>query len=156
MKKTIIVIAVLSFFACNQETDYSPREVNYDRDICAKCLMGIADKGYAVQSISQWGEVVWFDDLGCYVNYFEGDDWNRFAGDGTVKSWIGNCETGEWIELGKAWFRFGDRTPMGYGYGALDTNVGDLLFDFNTTVKRIKDGKTKRKEFMEQRGMMGH
>ncbi len=156
MRKIIIIAAVFALFSCNQGTDYNPREVNYDRDICVKCLMGIAEKNYSVQSINQWGEVIWFDDLGCYIYYFEGDDWKRFAGDGVVKSWIGNCETGEWIELEKAWFRFGDRTPMGYGYGALSTNVGDSLYDFNTTVKKIKDGETMRKEFLEQKKMMGH
>ncbi len=156
MKKIIVVLAVFALFSCNREVDYSPREINWDRDICVLCLMGLAEKEYSVQSINQWGEVIWFDDLGCYI-YFDGsDDWKRFAGDGEVKSWIGHCETGEWIEVEKAFYRYGDRTPMGYGYGALDINLGDSLYDYNTTVKRIKDGETMRKAFLEEKKMMGH
>ncbi len=156
MKKLVIVFVLIALFSCKQEADYTPREINWDRDICALCLMGLAEQEYSVQSINEWGEVVWFDDLGCLVYYKGSDDWNRFAGDGIVKSWIGHCETGEWIEVEKAYYRFGDRTPMGYGYGALSNNEGDSLYDYITTVKMIKDGHTMRKEFLEQKKMLGH
>jgi len=156
MKKLIVVFAVIALFSCNREADYSAREINWDRDICALCLMGLAEQEYSVQSINQYEEVIWYDDLGCLIYYKETDDWKRFAGDGSVKSWIGDCETGEWIEVEKAWYRYGDRTPMGYGYGALKDNVGDSLYNYETTVKRIKDGITMRKAFLEEKKMLGH
>jgi len=34
-------------------------------------------------------------------------DWDRFGGEFAI-SWIGDCETGEWIEVQKAWYRYGD------------------------------------------------
>ena len=156
MKKFVVVFAVIALFSCNREADYSPREINWDRDICVLCLMGLAEQEYSAQSINQWGEVLWYDDLGCFIFFYGSDDWKRFAGDGPVKTWIGDCETGEWLEVEKAWYRYGDRTPMGYGYGALKDNVGDSLYDYETTVKRIKEGKTKRKAFLEEKKMLGH
>ena len=156
MKKLVVVFALIALFSCNQEADYSPREINWDRDICVLCLMGLAEQEYSVQSINQWNEVIWYDDLGCYIYFYGSEDWDRFAGDGKVKSWIGHCETGEWIEVDKAFYRYGDRTPMGYGYGALKNNIGDSLYDYNTTVKRIKDGITMRKAFLEEKQMLGH
>jgi len=156
MKKLTVIFALLIFFSCTQKSDYSPKEINWDRDVCALCLMGLAEKEYSAQSINQYGEVIWFDDLGCLINHKECEDWVRFAGDGEVKSWIGDCESGEWIEVEKSYYRFGDRTPMGYGYGALKNNVGDSLYDYETTVQRINDGYTMREEFLKQKKMMGH
>jgi len=156
MKKFVVVFAIIALVSCSQEADYSPREINWDRDICALCLMGLAEQEYSVQSINQWGEVVWFDDLGCLIYYNESEDWKKFAEDGLVKSWIGHCESGEWLEVEQAYYRYGDRTPMGYGYGALKNNIGDSLYDYETTVRRIKDGHTMRKAFLEEKKMLGH
>lgn len=156
MKKIIVIFSLITLFSCVPKTDYKAKEINWDRDICALCLMGLAEKEYSAQSINQYGEVIWFDDLGCLIYYKEGEDWKRFAEEGAVKSWIGDCETGAWIEVEKAFYRYGDRTPMGYGYGALKNNIGDSLFDYETTVKRIKDGITMREAFLEQKKMLGH
>ncbi|OQX77383.1 MAG: hypothetical protein B6D61_07275 [Bacteroidetes bacterium 4484_249] len=155
MKKTIIILAAIALFSCNAETDYSPREINWDRDICINCLMGLADQKYSVQAINKYEEVIWFDDLGCLVEYEKTDAWKKWDGE-TAKIWIGDCETGEWIDAAKAYYRYGDRTPMGYGYGALKNNIGDSLFDYETTVARINEGKTMRKTFLEQKKMLGH
>ena len=152
MKKLLILPVLLLAFACNHEADQSPREINWDRDICVNCLMGMAEKEYSVQSINQHEEVIWFDDLGCLIEYMKSPDWERFEGE-TAVSWIGDCETGEWIEVEKAWYRYGDRTPMGYGYGALK-NKADSTYDFNTTVQRINDGLTKREAFIQEKKLM--
>jgi len=155
MKKVIFGLIIILAIGCNSDVDYSAREINWDRDICVKCLMGLAEKEYSVQSVNQWEEVIWFDDLGCFVNHQESDDWKRFAGDGIVKSWIGHCETGEWIEVQKAYYRYGDRTPMGFGYGALKL-PNDSTYDYITTAQRIKDGKTMRESFLKEKKMMDH
>jgi len=152
MKKLLIIPILLLAFACNHEIDQGPREINWDRDICVNCLMGMADQNYSVQSVNQYEEVIWFDDLGCLVEYMKSPDWEKFGGEAAV-SWIGDCETGEWIKVEKAWYRYGDRTPMGYGYGALK-HKADSTYDFNTTVQRINDGITMRKAFIEEKKLM--
>ena len=149
MKKLLLLTIVLGFISCNSEVDYSPREINWDRDICANCLMGIAEQDYTVQAINQYEKVIWFDDLGCLVEYMKHDDWKKFKGDGEVKIWIADCETGQWIDALSAWYRFGDRTPMGFGYGAL-AHKKEGTFSFNETVKRINAGKTRREEFLKK------
>lgn len=154
MKKIAFVFLVLFAFACKPEADFNPREINWDRDICVLCLMGLAEQEYSAQSINQWGKVLWYDDLGCYVNFVGSEDWKRFAGDGKVQTWIGHCETGEWIDIEKAYYRYGDRTPMGYGYGALSV-ANDSTYDYTTTAQRIKDGKSMRDQFMKMHKMGG-
>ena len=154
MKKIIAISILFVAFACSHTVDQSPREINWDRDICVNCLMGMADQKYSVQSINMYGEVLWYDDLGCLIEYMGSDDWAKYEGENAI-SWIGDCETGEWIDVEKAWYRYGDRTPMGYGYGALK-NKGDSTYSFETTVKRIHDGLTMREAFIKSKNMDMH
>ena len=155
MKKTLLITLLLAAMACNRSVDQSPREINFDRDVCINCLMGLADQKYSAQAINKYGDVIWFDDLGCLVQYMDTEDWKRFDGE-SAQMWIGDCETGEWLDVKKAWYRYGDRTPMGYGYGALK-NKADSTYDFETVVKRIHEGKTMREDFIKEKKMnMNH
>ncbi len=144
---------ILALSACTSGPDYSPREINWDRDICINCLMGLADQKYSVQAINSDEKVLWFDDLGCLIEYMRSEDWPRWKGEGDVKVWIGDCETGEWIDAFEAYYRFGDKTPMGYGYGALK-EPGDSTYDYKTTVERIDQGITRREEFLMGKQML--
>ncbi len=154
MKKLILSLTIVLFVfsSCQKEVDFSPRKVNYDRDVCYVCKMGLADPKYDVQAINERGEVRWYDDLGCLVEDMREHDFNTWKGK-KYKIWIGDADTGKWIDAEKAWYRFGDRTPMGYGYGALKEKTSDSLYDFNTTIKRINEGKTKRAEFLKAKKM---
>jgi len=152
MKKKIVLLMVVLGFACSSEPDQSPREINWDRDVCATCLMGITDQKYSAQAINKYEDVVWFDDIGCLVEYMKSDDWKRFNGE-TAKIWVGDYETGEWIDATKAWYRFGVHTPMGYGYGALKEKH-DSTYDFQTMIKRIDEGITMREDFIKKHKMM--
>lgn len=153
MKKCIAVILIGMLAACAGDADYSPREINWDRDVCINCLMGLAEQEYSAQAINSRSKVIWFDDIGCLVEYMKTDDWKRFKGDGEVKMYVGDCENGGWIDVEKAWFRFGDRTPMGYGYGALSTKE-ENTWNFEATAKRIGQGFTKREEFLKNKRML--
>jgi len=143
------MLIVLS--SCNHKVDYSPRKINYDRDVCYVCKMGLADPKYDVQAINDRGEVRWYDDLGCLAEDMREDSWKKWHGNKAV-IWIGDAETGKWLDARKAWYRFGDRTPMGYGYGALKDKQ-DGFYDFQSTIKRIDDGKTKRADFIKKKKM---
>lgn len=151
MKKLTLLAIIITAFACNREVDYSPREIHWDRDICEVCLMGLADKNYSAQAINDKGKVVWFDDLGCLVEYLDSPEWKRFKGD-SVQIWIGHSETGEWIDAREAHYRFGDDSPMGYGYGALK-KPNDSTYTFEETVERIRQGKSSRKEFLKKKNI---
>lgn len=153
MKKILFIVFAAVLFGCSSEVDYSPREINWDRDICINCLMGLADQKYSVQAINDREEVIWFDDIGCLIEYEKSDDWKKWKREGKVQVWIGHCETGEWIDAKKAYYRFGDRTPMGYGYGAL-AESNDSTFTYNEMVQRIEEGYTKREQFLLDKKML--
>ena len=152
--KNIIFIALLLFIvSCAPKVDYSPRKINFDRDICVNCLMGLADQKYSVQAINSHNEVIWFDDIGCLEEYMKKDDWKKWKANEKVQIWVGDCQTGEWIDAQKAFYRFGDRTPMGYGYGALKEKQ-DSTYTFDELIQRIDKGLTKREEFIKQKKML--
>ncbi len=44
--------------------------------------MGMADQKYSVQSINTYGDVLWYDDLGCLIQYMGTDDWKKYDVDG--------------------------------------------------------------------------
>jgi len=141
------------FAACSKGVDFSPRKINYDRDVCHVCKMGLTDRPYNVQAINHEGQVRWYDDLGCLAEDIRDGDFNQWKGD-KYKIWIQDADTGEWIDAEKAWYRFGDETPMGYGYGAVKEKKGDTeYYDFQTVLKRIAEGKTKRAEFIKKKKM---
>jgi copper chaperone NosL len=155
MKRYILfapVLFLLTLAACQKEVDFSPRKPNYDRDVCHVCKMGITDAPYEVQAINERGEVRWYDDIGCLAEDMREHDFNKWKGQ-KYKIWINDAETGEWIDAEKAWYRFGDETPMGYGYGALKEKTADTLYDFKTVIQRINEGKTKRAEFLKKKKM---
>ena len=157
MKKTVLLLTMVMYFfiSCGDKTDMSPREINFDRDVCYVCKMGLTDKKYNLQAINQYGEVRWYDDLGCLVEDMDDSGWEKWKGD-TVQIWIGDAKTGEWIDAKKAWYEYGHRTPMGYGYGALKEKASDTLYDFNTAIQRIRDGKSMREAFIKEKKMSMH
>lgn len=152
---TLLVAAFLLIAtACTRTVDQSPREINFDRDICVNCLMGLADQKFSAQSINQRNEVIWYDDLGCLIEYMNSPDWAKYGGDEAV-SYIGDAETGQWVRVEDAWYVYGVDTPMGYGYAAY-ADFCEGAFDFETTRKRIEDGTTMREDFLKKKKMLHH
>lgn len=152
---TLLLVAFLLIAsACTRKVDQSPREINFDRDICVNCLMGLADQKFSAQSINQRNEVIWYDDLGCLVGYMNSPDWEKYGGSEAV-SYIADAETGEWIRVEDAWYVYGVDTPMGYGYAAYKDNREGAL-DFETTMNRIEEGTTMREDFLKKKKMLHH
>ncbi|GAB1403407.1 hypothetical protein MASR1M74_05850 [Lentimicrobium sp.] len=149
-----VLLGTLMIVSCSRKADFTPREINFDRDICINCLMGLADQKFSAQSINNRNEVIWFDDLGCLVAYMKTPDWETFGGDEVV-SYIGDAATGEWVKVEDAWYVYGTDTPMGYGYAAY-REKNDSAFDFKTTVERINQGITMREDFLKKKQMLHH
>ncbi len=153
MKRLLIMLVFISI-ACNSKVDYSPRKINFDRDVCAVCKMGLTDQRYSAQAINKFGEVYWFDDIGCLVELMQTDKWKTWGGD-SAKIYIGNGKTGEWLNARKAYYYYGkEETPMGYGYVAVPENKGDSLYTFTEVVKRISQGKTSREKYLEEYNLL--
>jgi copper chaperone NosL len=156
--KLIGFLTVTLIFACAQKTDFSPRSINFDRDVCYVCKMGLTDQRYNAQAINQWGEVHWYDDIGCLVEEMNGDEWDKWCGE-EVHFWIGDVSKGNvkdnWIDAQKAFYDYGKHTPMGYGYSAYAEQPDDEeVYTFEQVIKRINRGETMREDYLKEKMMM--
>ena len=160
MKKlSIIFTFLLIFSSCKQNLTYEARDINFDRDICYICLMGLTDQRYNAQSINEYGEVHWYDDIGCLAEEMrDTSTWNQWKGE-TVKFWIGDASKGNdssnWINAETAFYDYGKHTPMGYGYSAYSEKPSvDSVFTFEQVLQRINAGKTMRENFIQEKMLM--
>ncbi|MEN8123959.1 MAG: hypothetical protein ABFR32_02440 [Bacteroidota bacterium] len=160
MKKLTILFAfILLFSSCKQNVTFEARDINFDRDVCYICLMGLTDQRYNAQSINEYGEVHWYDDIGCLAEEMrDTSTWNQWKGD-KVKFWIGDASKGNdpsnWIDAETAFYDYGKHTPMGYGYSAFAEKPNtDSIYTFEQVLQRINEGKTMREKFIQEKMLM--
>ena len=160
MKKLVIIFTLLlAFSSCKQNVTYEARDINFDRDVCYICLMGLTDQRYNAQSVNEYGEVHWYDDIGCLAEEMrDTSTWNQWKGD-KVKFWIGDASKGNepsnWIDAETAFYDYGKHTPMGYGYSAYaEKPDADAVFTFEEVLQRINEGKTMHENFIQEKMLM--
>ena len=160
MKKlTLLLGFILLLSACSHHEDFKPRAINFDRDACFVCRMGLTDQRYNVQAINEFGEVRWYDDVGCLAEDMRNkEQWNQWKGN-KVQFWIGDAAKknvpSNWIDAKKAFYLYGIETPMGYGYAAYAKKPDTTqVFTFDEVLKRIDEGKTMRERFIKKKKLM--
>lgn len=157
LKWTLILLIL--FISCNKEVNFNPQAINFDRDACHVCKMGLTDQRFNVQAINAYGEVWFYDDLGCLAEEMrDTNQWNKWKGD-KVKFWIGDYNKGNlkdnWIDAETAFYTYGIHTPMDYGYVAHSTKpTKEIAYSFKETLIRINQGKTKRENYIQENKLM--
>ncbi len=160
MKKLTLLLGILILFSsCKQKVNFEAHDINFDRDVCFVCLMGLTDQRYNAQAINEYGEVHWYDDIGCLGEEMRDTiTWDQWKGN-KVRFWIGDASKGNdpsnWIDAETAFYDYGKHTPMGYGYSAYaEKPNADTLYTFEEVLKRINDGKTMRESFIQEKMLM--
>lgn len=100
-------------------------EIKWDRDTCARCRMVISDRRFAVEMRGgPKNEPLKFDDIGCAVIWAKDLAW---AEDPKTRIWvassIGQAPDGApiWLDARQARYLGGKSSPMGYGFGAIES-----------------------------------
>ncbi|MBF0279696.1 MAG: nitrous oxide reductase accessory protein NosL [SAR324 cluster bacterium] len=152
LKFSVFIFFVFTAIACKkQNPDQLPVEVSWDRDVCTECGMVISDHRYAAQIINREGRAFVFDDIGCAVNWLKNKSWKNQA-----RIWISDFETQQWIDVEKAYWRFGDpNTPMGYGFVATMQKI-DSPLEFNKVRHQIENDQTLKQKHLQKHGSEGH
>jgi len=102
--------------SCSSEPDHGPGPIQWDRDTCERCNMGLSERRYGVQvREASDHKLHYFDDLGCALLWL---DEQKQAGEngGLEELWVRNPEGTDWVDGRSARFRAGFKTPMGYGF----------------------------------------
>jgi nitrous oxide reductase accessory protein NosL len=113
---------------CFGDPPTGPVAIKWDRDACEVCRMLISDRHFAAQLRGGPGHKAYkFDDVGELVYWLDRQPW-KDAPD--VEIWVMDVDTGsKWLDGRKAQYVAGQRSPMDYGFGAVETpREGSLPF----------------------------
>jgi copper chaperone NosL len=92
-----------------------PPSIRYGEEACAHCRMIISDDRFAAALVTDTGETLKFDDIGCLVEHEA--DRQRSA----VTYWVRSFKEDNWLDARTAAYVRSDevQSPMGYGLAAL-------------------------------------
>ncbi len=89
-------------------------ELNKYQD--SDCGMVIEDLEYASQVVAPSGKTWFFHDHGGFVNWLKDKE---FKDDAAI--WVMSRDSKKWIDAKKAYYSLTEVTPMGYGFGAYES-----------------------------------
>lgn len=124
----IIVILLLSLgtdqgarYVHKGNTAYEPVVIQPKEYQCSECSMDIEAMEYSAQIITPEGDTYFFDDIGCVVDWLEGRKIE------TKKVITRTLDTGNWVDVDKAWYTRTASSPMGYGFAAYEYKKEGLI-----------------------------
>jgi copper chaperone NosL len=115
IKKFAIVGLMMAALSGCQNTAMEPEEINPEIDVCEVCNMGIAHEHFATEIVTKDGDIHKFDDIGCMDEYLQTEQ--SLNEQGAAIKYVRDMETGEWVELEKAYHAYHPDfwTPMANG-----------------------------------------
>lgn len=137
---SVFLLVVFSFIGCQEKSTSGPAKINWDRDMCDRCVMVISDRKNTVQLRDpSTNKLYKFDDIGCMVIWFI-DEKIEFKDKAAI--WVTDVESGEWIDARAAFYTSGNITPMGFGFSAYKNKnsikSGTEILTYDEVMKRIK------------------
>lgn len=120
MRSRALAALVVVLAACRSIPD-DPTPIAYDREACSHCHMLIGDPRYAVQLVTDDGDVLDFDDPGCALAYV------GRTHPAIHRLWFRDAAHDRWIAAADVRFQRGVDTPMGYGLAAVDATARGTL-----------------------------
>jgi copper chaperone NosL len=107
-----------------------PEPVAWNRQACAHCRMLVGQPAHAAQLITTDGEVAFFDDPGCVLQYLDERD------PAVHRLWFHDHGSDAWLSADEVGFVTGADTPMGYGLAAVPRSTPGA-FDLQVARRRI-------------------
>jgi hypothetical protein len=126
MRIWLIGLALLIGLAgCFEDKKTGPVDLKLGRDVCTHCGMIIDDPRFAAELRGGADRRLYkFDDLGDAILWLAKQSW---ANDPATEIWVGDLETGQWIDGRQALYVRVKASPMGHGFGATLTPKDDAL-----------------------------
>lgn len=129
---SLAATAVLAFFAAaaavvgwqvyeGQRLPDAPVEVVWEKEACAHCHMHLSQIGFAVQLQTPDGDVVNFDDPGCFFLYLA-DEHPEIR-----EAWFHHSHEDRWLRRDEVGFVPAAATPMNLGLAAVDRSAAGAI-----------------------------
>jgi hypothetical protein len=134
------MLIIFSFFGCDKKVETGPAKINWDRDMCDRCVMVLSDRKNSVQLKDKTTNKVYkFDDIGCMVLWF---DEEKIAFKDSAEIWITDAITGEWINAREAFYTAQNVTPMAFGFSAYNlkesAKTAEEILTYEDVLKKIR------------------
>jgi copper chaperone NosL len=113
-----------------------PLEMQLGKYQDSDCGMVIEELSYASQVSAKSGKTWFFHDHGGFVQWLEDKEFKDEA-----KIWVMSRDTKKWINAREAFYSLNEVTPMGYGFGAYQTEQEGFV-DFETMRLKTLRGET--------------
>ncbi len=142
MLNSLKILLILIIIVLLQSCQSSPEKIDYGKDICTECNMGIVERGYGAELISSKGKVYKFDSIECLANYY-----SKNKSKGVASLWVTDfADNKNFIPAEKARYIKNDRihSPMGLNVLAVKTkkeeesitsNYGGKVLDWQEVLK---------------------
>ncbi len=114
--KILAILLSLALVACSHRPPDQPQPVAWDREVCGHCHMAVGDPRHAVQLVTEDGDVIDFDDVGCALDYLA-EKQPRVH-----RLWF-HGEGDRWIPAEEVGFVATKATPMGSGLLAVEAGT---------------------------------
>jgi len=125
----LVVLALAS--ACSEPSS-GPVRIVWGRDACDHCGMTVNEQAFAAEVRVGPREVMRFDDFGCAVSWLE----SKGGPGAATEFWVMDQGRAEWIDARQAFYRPDQRTPMAYGFAAVQIQAPGSV-DFETARQAI-------------------
>lgn len=115
MRALLFSIAVaLGIGSCGTPADH-PEEPIWGKQPCGHCAMLLTELAHGAQLVTQAGDRLFFDDLGCMAAWE-----NEHTGQ-TQHHWVRRNDAPGWLVADTATYQRAPHTPMDFGFVALPT-----------------------------------
>lgn len=116
IRRLAALVLLVVLVGCLEEKKSGPVDIQWGREVCTHCGMIIDDPRFAAQVRGGPSRKIFkFDDLGDALLWLAKQGW---GGDPATEIWVGDMDTGTWIDARKALYVRVKATPMGHGFGA--------------------------------------
>ncbi|HSD89536.1 MAG TPA: nitrous oxide reductase accessory protein NosL [Kofleriaceae bacterium] len=126
-----VICTLLLVVACARPSQ-GPVAIAYDKETCAYCHMLIGDPRFAAQIITDAGDVYSFDDPGCLFRFVAEQHPHVRA------TWFRDSRRDRWLASGEVAFAHEAKTPMGWGFAAVDRNTPGAR-TYQETMRSVTD-----------------
>lgn len=109
------------FVLAGQRLPDGPVPIAWGKAACAHCHMHVSEEPFAVQAQTTTGDVLDFDDPGCFLAYLDGEHPELHA------VWFRHSREDRWLPLESVAFVTGATTPMDFGLAAVDAGEPGAL-----------------------------
>ncbi len=139
-KTILFLLLTILFLGCEKGDNQAPAKIQWDRDMCDRCVMVLSDRKHTLQlKDPNTRRVYKFDDIGCMVLWFNEENIEYKE---SVAIWITDTNTGEWINAREAFYTTNNITPMAFGFSAYKSKEyikeGVEAITYDEVLKRIK------------------